>query len=99
VNRLRAKFHWERIPERELDALFHVSCTPLREALKLLYAEGLVFLLPNRGSRAAKLATEGLHSFLTAQSKRLLEANGCCPLQIDSGIQRRDTYRSSRLRA
>ena len=44
-----------RIPERELCARFQVSRTPLREALKVLAAEGLVLLLPNRGARAAKL--------------------------------------------
>src|SRR5258708_7756805 len=44
-----------RIPERELCASFAISRTPLREALKVLAAEGLVVLLPNRGSRAAKL--------------------------------------------
>ncbi len=44
-----------RIPERELCASLAISRTPLREALKVLAAEGLVVLLPNRGSRAAKL--------------------------------------------
>src|ERR1044072_4898325 len=44
-----------RIPERELCSSLGISRTPLREALKVLAAEGLVVLLPNRGSRAAKL--------------------------------------------
>jgi DNA-binding GntR family transcriptional regulator len=44
-----------RIPERELCSSLRISRTPLREALKVLAAEGLVTLLPNRGSRAAKL--------------------------------------------
>src|SRR5260370_1687677 len=44
-----------RIPEGELCASLSISRTPLREALKVLAAEGLVVLLPNRGSRAAKL--------------------------------------------
>jgi DNA-binding GntR family transcriptional regulator len=44
-----------RIPERELCDTLGISRTPLREALKVLAAEGLVVLLPNRGSRAAKL--------------------------------------------
>src|SRR3954454_19911466 len=44
-----------RIPERELCGSLGISRTPLREALKVLAAEGLVVLLPNRGSRAAKL--------------------------------------------
>lgn len=44
-----------RIPERELCELFGVSRTPLREALKVLAAEGLVELLPNRGARVRAL--------------------------------------------
>ena len=40
-----------RIPERELCEKLDISRTPLREALKVLAAEGLVELLPNRGAR------------------------------------------------
>ncbi|MEM8572270.1 MAG: GntR family transcriptional regulator [Pseudomonadota bacterium] len=39
-----------RVPETRLCERFHVSRTPLREALKALSAEGLVMLRPNRGS-------------------------------------------------
>ena len=44
-----------RVPERELCVSFGISRTPLREALKVLAAEGHVVLLPNRGARAARL--------------------------------------------
>src|SRR5919206_3275669 len=47
-----------RVPERELCAAFGISRTPLREALKVLAAEGHVTLLPNRGARAAKLTSK-----------------------------------------
>lgn len=42
-----------KLNERELCELLSVSRTPLREAIKLLAAEGLVELLPNRGAVAA----------------------------------------------
>jgi DNA-binding GntR family transcriptional regulator len=44
-----------KLNERELCAQLRVSRTPLREAIKLLAAEGLVDLLPNRGAVAVKL--------------------------------------------
>jgi DNA-binding GntR family transcriptional regulator len=44
-----------KLNERELCGLLRVSRTPLREAIKLLAAEGLVDLLPNRGAVAVKL--------------------------------------------
>ncbi|HEY4083097.1 MAG TPA: GntR family transcriptional regulator [Burkholderiaceae bacterium] len=59
--RLRTMLVEGRIPpgaklnERELSEQLKVSRTPLREAIKLLAAEGLVDLLPNRGAVAVKL--------------------------------------------
>jgi len=47
-----------KLNERTLCEQLRVSRTPLREAIKLLAAEGLVDLLPNRGAVAVKL-TEG----------------------------------------
>ena len=49
-----------RVPERALCERFNVSRTPLRECLKVLAAEGLVQLLPNRGARIATLGDEHL---------------------------------------
>ncbi len=44
-----------KLNERELTDLLQVSRTPLREAIKLIAAEGLVDLIPNRGAVAVKL--------------------------------------------
>jgi DNA-binding GntR family transcriptional regulator len=48
----------DKIPERQLCEQFGVSRTPLREALKVLAAEGLVQLAPNRGAVVATLNAE-----------------------------------------
>ena len=53
-----------KLNERVLCEQLRVSRTPLREAIKLLAAEGLVDLLPNRGAMAVKLTeADVLHSF------------------------------------
>lgn len=50
----------EKISEPELCLQFGVSRTPLRESLKVLAAEGLVELQPNRGARVARIAPEAV---------------------------------------
>jgi DNA-binding GntR family transcriptional regulator len=61
ATRLRQMLVENRIPpgaklnERELAEVLQVSRTPLREAIKMLAAEGLVELLPNRGAIALAL--------------------------------------------
>src|SRR6201992_2102957 len=49
-----------RIPERQLCEMLSISRTPLREALKVLAAEGLIELLPNRGARVRQLSERDL---------------------------------------
>ena len=46
----------EWINESELCQQLQISRTPLREALKVLAAEGLVELVPRRGARVARLS-------------------------------------------
>jgi DNA-binding GntR family transcriptional regulator len=66
-----------KLNERELSEVLNVSRTPLREAIKMLAAEGLVELLPNRGAIAVALSeADVLHTFevmagLEAQSGEL----------------------------
>lgn len=45
-----------KLNERELCEVLQVSRTPLREAIKMLAAEGLVELVPNRGAIAVQLS-------------------------------------------
>ena len=83
AHRLREMLVEGRIPpgaklnERELSKALTVSRTPLREAIKMLAAEGLVELLPNRGAIAVELTEEDvLNTFevmagLEAQSGEL----------------------------
>jgi len=47
-----------KLNERELAEQLNVSRTPLREAIRMLGAEGLVELLPNRGAVALQLSPQ-----------------------------------------
>lgn len=47
-----------RVQEAEICERLGISRTPLREALKVLAAEGFVQLLPNRGARIAPLSRD-----------------------------------------
>ncbi len=47
-----------KLNERELSEQLRVSRTPLREAIRMLAAEGLVALLPNRGAVAAQMSPQ-----------------------------------------
>lgn len=65
----------ERINEKELCDLFGVSRTPVREALKVLAAEGMVELLPNRGSKVTSPSRQEIrHLFAVIASLERLAA-------------------------
>jgi DNA-binding GntR family transcriptional regulator len=50
----------ERLHDANLARILQVSRTPIREATKLLAAEGLVDLLPGRGARVSELSIEDI---------------------------------------
>lgn len=50
----------EKIAEKALCERFGVSRTPLREALKVLAADGFIELTPNRGATVSRLTVEDL---------------------------------------
>ncbi len=54
----------EHLDERRLCEAFGVSRTPLREAVMVLAAEGLVELVPRRGARVATLQPEQIRELL-----------------------------------
>lgn len=77
-----------RIPERDLCIRLQISRTPLREALKVLAAEGLVLLLPNRGSRAARLTDQDVHDlFEVCQGLEALAGELACERVSDNQLE------------
>ena len=53
-----------RLNERELSERLGVSRTPLREAFRMLAADGLLVQLPNRGAQVVSLSREDVrHAF------------------------------------
>jgi DNA-binding GntR family transcriptional regulator len=62
-----------RVNELELAERFGISRTPMREAIKILSAEGLLELLPNRGARVAMIEEAEIDEMLEVIAG--LEAN------------------------
>ena len=58
----------DRIRERTISTALNVSRTPLREALQVLAAEGLVDLLPNRGAVVADPSPDIVRQMLEVQA-------------------------------
>lgn len=93
VERLREMIHagelqaGQKIPEKALCEQFQVSRTPLREALKVLAADGLVRLTPNRGASVAELTLKDLEEvFPIIASLEGLSGELACARIDDAGI-------------
>jgi DNA-binding GntR family transcriptional regulator len=81
-----------RVPERELCESFGISRTPLREALKVLAAEGLIVLLPNRGARAARLTHKDVRDlFEVCEGLEALAGELACQRITDAEAQHIET--------
>ena len=81
------------IDETTLADAWQVSRTPLREALKVLAAEGLVELVPHRGCRVTQLSTEDADALFPVMA--LLE--GRCAFEASSKASVEDLHQLQRL--
>lgn len=85
----------DKINENELCASMGVSKTPLREALRVLNVEGLISLIPNRGSYVTRPTIEEIVEMFDVMS--LLE--GYCARAACARMSERDFMRIERLHA
>lgn len=76
-----------RISEKELCAAFDISRTPLRESLKVLAAEGLLELLPNRGAVVSRLSVEEVGNVLEVMAAlEVTAAERACRMITDAQL-------------
>jgi DNA-binding GntR family transcriptional regulator len=76
-----------RVPERALCQQFGISRTPLREALKVLAAEGHVQLLHRRGARATRLTAKDVQDlFEICEGLEALAGELCCARISDEQV-------------
>ncbi len=79
----------DKIPEKQLCERFGVSRTPLREALKVLAAEGLIELLPQRGAVVATISEDDMRElFPIMAALEALAGELACEHASDAGIRR-----------
>jgi DNA-binding GntR family transcriptional regulator len=77
----------EKISEPKLCKRFGVSRTPLREALKVLAAEGLVVLQPNRGASIASITPAEVDElFPIMGALEALAGERACERMTDGGM-------------
>lgn len=79
----------DKISEQQLCDRFAVSRTPLREALKLLAAEGLVVIAPNRGASVARITAREIDElFPIMGALEALAGELACPRIDDTAVAR-----------
>jgi DNA-binding GntR family transcriptional regulator len=79
----------EKIQEQDLCDRFDVSRTPIREALRVLAAEGYLTLTPNRGARIAKPSVEEIEElYPLIGALEGLAGELACARITDEGIRR-----------
>jgi DNA-binding GntR family transcriptional regulator len=91
---------YERLGERELCERFDISRTPLREALKVLAAEGLVELLPHRGARVAGITADDVrHMFEVMASLEALSGELAAERITDAELVEIDALHAAMIEA
>ena len=58
----------ERLSERQISSELNISTTPVKEAFRLLQAEGLIYTLPRRGSFVSANASEHAYQVMLLRS-------------------------------
>jgi len=77
-----------RIPELDICKRLGISRTPLREALKVLAAEGLVTLTPHRGASVTKLDAQSVdYMFEVLESLEALAGELACSRMPQEAIE------------
>jgi len=85
-----------RVPELKLCERFGISRTPLREALKVLASEGLVVLLPNRGSMVSRVEVAELEAvFEVMESLEELTGRLVCQRAANNDLERLGQWHAS----
>lgn len=79
----------DKVPEEQLCERFGVSRTPIREALKVLAAEGVLQILPHRGAIVARITEEQVEElFPIMASLERLAGRLAAPHASDADIAR-----------
>jgi DNA-binding GntR family transcriptional regulator len=90
----------DRVNEIELSEQFGISRTPMREAIKILAAEGLLETLPNHGARVAQIGAKELEEMIEVVAA--LEAAGgdlACRSITDAEITRIEADHAAMVKA